>query len=51
MLCKERAVPTVRDAGERHKQDRGRREKSECTVVHYQKTKIQGVSRDHAYFS
>ena len=31
------------------KQNRGRRAKSECKNLHYQKTKIQGVGRSH-YF-
>ncbi len=29
------------------KYNRGRRAKSECNYLHYQKTKIQGVGRDH----
>ena len=29
------------------KQNRGRRAKSECKNLHYQKTKIQGVGRSH----
>ena len=45
---KESLLPT--DANMRQKYNRGRRAKSECKNLHYQKTKIQGVGRRHGFF-